>query len=107
MTWSNTAQVADPEQTSWCVCKDTAQTWVSDGCGEPRAAMQAGRPTPVKHPVLRLWAINVSAALLQITQKHGNKAAVVSQARIRHNGEAINTTETENWTQCRSQGLCL
>lgn len=88
--------MAYPEQMSWHVCQDTAQTWVSDGCGEPRAAVQAGRPMPVKYPVLRLWAINVSAALLQIAQKRGNKAAVVSQADIQHNDGAINTTETEN-----------
>lgn len=51
---------------------------------------------PVKYPVLRLWAINVLAALLQIAQKRGNKAAVFSQADIKHNDGAINTTETEN-----------
>lgn len=46
---------------------------------------------PVKYPVLRLWAINVLAALLQIAQKRGNKAAVFSQAGIKHNDGAINT----------------
>lgn len=37
MKRGNTAQMAYPEQMSWHVCKDTAQTWVAGGCAEPRS----------------------------------------------------------------------
>lgn len=45
---------------------------------KPGASAQAETATPVKYTALTLRAMNALAALLEITETHGNKAEIVS-----------------------------